>query len=167
MTIEPAPHPPLIATIGAGVPWVPGEQALADLTPEQANAPLNLNEARQALADNGIDGPDQPYNPRALRAMRIADALLARVVELTSELTETRGGVLVVATALDRLGARIHRDLHVDSSYLDVSDTDPQLARVLRDFSDLADECLEALDHPVVLASSTSTREVGDSDERD
>jgi hypothetical protein len=54
--------------------------------------PLDLGEARVALADNGIDGPDLPYNPRALHAMRIADALLA-------EVEQTRALVAAAATA--------------------------------------------------------------------
>ncbi len=60
---------------------------------------LDLDEARRVLADNGIDGPDQPYNPRALHAMRIADALLAEVeqdrVQWTASATAPEAGVLV------------------------------------------------------------------------
>ncbi|SNS90400.1 hypothetical protein [Actinoplanes regularis] len=65
--------------------------------------------------------------------------------------------VTVLATALDRLGARIHRDLHVDSSHIDLSD--PRLAATLTGFSAYADECLAALDNPAVtsaLAARTS-----------
>ncbi|TCB94451.1 hypothetical protein E0H26_21255 [Micromonospora zingiberis] len=57
--------------------------------------------------------------------------------------------VTVLATALDQLGARIHRDLHVESSHLDVS-ADPQLANTLTGFSAYADECLSVLDNPAV-----------------
>ena len=46
--------------------------------------PVDLDEARDALADNGIDGPDLPYNPRALAAMRVADTLIAEVERLTA-----------------------------------------------------------------------------------
>lgn len=52
--------------------------------------PVDLDEARMVLADNGIDGPDQPYNPRALHAMRVADALLAEVGRLRGQLVEMR-----------------------------------------------------------------------------
>lgn len=48
--------------------------------------PLDLNEIEATLADNGIDGPDQPYNPRALAAMRAADKLFAEVKRLRADL---------------------------------------------------------------------------------
>lgn len=54
-----------------------------------------------------------------------------------------------LATALDQLGARIHRDLHVESSHIDLS-VDPQLADTLAGFSAYADECLTVLDNPAV-----------------
>jgi hypothetical protein len=57
--------------------------------------------------------------------------------------------VSVLANALDNLGARIHRDLHVGSSYIDVSE-DPALAEILTGFSDFADRCLDALSDPDV-----------------
>lgn len=41
--------------------------------------PLDLDEVRAQLADNGVDGPDRPYNPQALAAMRAADAMLAEL----------------------------------------------------------------------------------------
>lgn len=65
--------------------------------------------------------------------------------------------VTVLATALDRLGARIHRDLHVESSDIDVSD-DPQLADTLAGFSAYADECLAALDNPNVMTALAAAR---------
>lgn len=64
--------------------------------------------------------------------------------------------VTVLATALDRLGARIHRDLHVDSSYIEV--TDPQLVDTLTGFSAYADECLAALDNPAVTSALAAVR---------
>jgi hypothetical protein len=67
--------------------------------------------------------------------------------------------VTVLATALDSLGARIHRDLHVESSYIDVSD-DPELTGVLTDFSSFADRCLAALNHPTVKRALAATRAV-------
>ena len=59
--------------------------------------------------------------------------------------------VTVLATALDRLGARIHRDLHVESSYIDLSGAPRRLAETLAGFSAYADECLAALDDPAVI----------------
>lgn len=61
--------------------------------------PLDIDEARAALADNGIDGPDLPYNPRALAAMRVADRLLAEVVRLTGVIGD------VGALGTSRIGA--------------------------------------------------------------
>jgi hypothetical protein len=46
---------------------------------------VDLDEVAAILADNGIDGPDLPYNPRALAAMRAADALLTEVRQLRAE----------------------------------------------------------------------------------
>jgi hypothetical protein len=63
----------------------------------------------------------------------------------------------VLATTLDRLGARIHRDLHVDSSHLDLS-ADPQLASTLSGFSAYADECLAVLDSPTVTNALAAAR---------
>jgi hypothetical protein len=40
---------------------------------------LDLDAAANDLANNGIDGPDQPHNPRALTAMRTAEHLLAEL----------------------------------------------------------------------------------------
>nr|WP_221382993.1 hypothetical protein [Actinoplanes polyasparticus] len=65
--------------------------------------------------------------------------------------------VTVLATALDNLGARIHRDLHVESSYIDVGD-DPELTEVLTDFSSFADRCLAALNDPTVKRALAATR---------
>lgn len=59
--------------------------------------------------------------------------------------------VTVLAEALDRLGARIHRDLHPESSYR--SGADPVLAATLDGFSTFAEECLAALDDPAVVAA--------------
>ncbi|GAB1644178.1 hypothetical protein [Krasilnikovia sp. MM14-A1259] len=65
--------------------------------------------------------------------------------------------VTVLATALDNLGARIHRDLHVESSYIDVGD-DPDLADLLTGFSSFADQCLAALHDPAVTRALAATR---------
>ncbi|MET8152058.1 hypothetical protein ACIBSW_40460 [Actinoplanes sp. NPDC049668] len=65
--------------------------------------------------------------------------------------------VTVLATALDNLGARIHRDLHVESSYIDVSE-DSALAEILTGFSSFADRCLAALHDPAVKRALAATR---------
>lgn len=65
--------------------------------------------------------------------------------------------VTVLATALDELGARIYRDIHIDSGYIDVSDS-PRLAATLTDFSAYADQCLAALDNPAVAQILAATR---------
>jgi hypothetical protein len=64
--------------------------------------------------------------------------------------------VTVLASALDQLGARIYRDLHVDSSDIDVSDS--RLINTLTGFSAYADECLAALDDPSVRTILAATR---------
>lgn len=71
--------------------------------------------------------------------------------------TMNTDAVTVLATALDRLGARIHRDLHVDSSYIDLSGA-PRLAETLEGFSVYADECLTALDNPAVINALAASR---------
>ena len=58
--------------------------------------------------------------------------------------------VVVLAEALDRLGARIYRDINPNSSYENI--TDPHLLKLLTGFSGFAEECLTALDHPAVRA---------------
>lgn len=69
--------------------------------------------------------------------------------------------VVVLAEALDRLGARIYRDLHLESSYLDPSGV-PGLEKTLSDFSMFTDECLTALDDPgVIEALKTAGRPEG------
>lgn len=65
--------------------------------------------------------------------------------------------VTVLATALDRLGARIHRDLHVETSHIDLS-SDPRLASMLTGFSAYADECLTVLNNPAVTSALTAAR---------
>ena len=57
--------------------------------------------------------------------------------------------VTILATALDNLGARIYRDLHVESSYIDLGDA-KAMADALTGFSSFADEVLGALSHPAV-----------------
>jgi hypothetical protein len=69
--------------------------------------------------------------------------------------------VNVLAQALDRLGARIHRDLHVESME-GAPVADPQLAATLAAFSAYADDCLEVLDDARVLAVLRATRHDGD-----
>lgn len=60
--------------------------------------------------------------------------------------------VTVLAEALDRLGARIHRDLHVETREA-APVSDPQLAATLASFSAYTDDCLQALDDARVLAA--------------
>ena len=67
--------------------------------------------------------------------------------------------VTVLAEALDRLGARIHRDLHVESSE-GAPTSDQALAATLVKFSAYTDECLEALDDARVLAALTAAKDV-------
>lgn len=62
--------------------------------------PVDLDEARDNLNDNGIDGADRPYNPEALRAMRTADRLLAEVEHLRKQIAD----VLVGQALADHLG---------------------------------------------------------------
>jgi hypothetical protein len=67
--------------------------------------------------------------------------------------------VTVLAEALDRLGARIHRDLHVESREA-APVSDPDLARTLVKFSAYADECLEVLEDARVLAALTAAKQI-------
>lgn len=67
--------------------------------------------------------------------------------------------VTVLAAALDRLGARIHRDLHVESSHIDLS-ADPELASTLTGFSAYADECLTVLDNPAVTRALAAAQAI-------
>lgn len=79
---------------------------------------------------------------------RICDERSAAIDRLTAERNR-------YAAALDKLGARIHRDLHVESSYVDLGAADPQLHAALIDLSTLADECLSVLDRTETAATST------------
>jgi hypothetical protein len=45
---------------------------------------LTLDQIAVVLADNGIDGPDLPYNPQALAAMRAADQMLAALHQVAA-----------------------------------------------------------------------------------
>jgi hypothetical protein len=65
----------------------------------------------------------------------------------------------MLAEALDRLGARIHRDLHVESREA-APVSDPDLARTLAQFSAYADECLETLEDARVVAALMAARQV-------
>jgi hypothetical protein len=70
--------------------------------------------------------------------------------------------VSALATALDKLGARIYRDLHVDSTDAVTVDADPRLTAMLTSFSAYAEECLAVLDDPsvrTVLDTAASARE--------
>jgi ribulose-5-phosphate 4-epimerase/fuculose-1-phosphate aldolase len=69
--------------------------------------------------------------------------------------------VTVLATALDELGARIYRDLHIESGHIDVSGS-PQLTAILSDFSAYADQCLAALDNPAVANALAGVPRHGD-----
>jgi hypothetical protein len=66
--------------------------------------------------------------------------------------------VTVLADALDRLGARIHRDLNVETGEAAPA-SDPELAATLVRFSAYADECLEALDDVRVLAALIAAKQ--------
>ena len=79
------------------------------------------------------------------------------VDQLASTETAYADAVTVLATALDELGARIYRDVHVDSSYIDLPEGS-KLAESLTDFSAYADQCLTALDNPVVKQALTAAR---------
>jgi hypothetical protein len=65
---------------------------------------------------------------------------------------------MALATALDNLGARLYRDLHVDTTDLAVTSRDPQVATTLISFSAYAEECLAVLDNPDVLAALEHAR---------
>ena len=65
--------------------------------------------------------------------------------------------VTVLAAALDELGARIYRDVHVDSSYIDLPE-DSKLTDTLSEFSAYADECLSVLDNPIVVRALSAAR---------
>lgn len=67
--------------------------------------------------------------------------------------------VTVLAEALDRLGARIYRDLHVESREA-APVSDPDLAMTLAKFSAYADECLEALEDARVLAALMAAKQI-------
>ncbi|MDG4750276.1 hypothetical protein O7630_04945 [Micromonospora sp. WMMD718] len=58
--------------------------------------------------------------------------------------------VTVLATALDSLGARIYRDLHIESTDLAARGVDPQVTAMLTSFSTYAEDCLAVLDDPAV-----------------
>ena len=65
--------------------------------------------------------------------------------------------VTVLATALDELGARIYRDVHVESSYLHLPE-DSKLTDTLTEFSAYTDECLTVLDNPIVVRALAAAR---------
>lgn len=65
--------------------------------------------------------------------------------------------VTALATALDELGARIYRDVHVDSSYIDLPEGS-KLTDTLTEFSAYTDECLTVLDNPVVVRALAAAR---------
>jgi hypothetical protein len=67
--------------------------------------------------------------------------------------------VTVLAEALDRLGARIHRDPHVESREA-APVSDPDLAMTLAKFSAYADECLEALEDARVLVALMAAKQI-------
>lgn len=79
------------------------------------------------------------------------------VADLHTDAATAYAAAATLADALDQLGARIHRDLHVDSSYIDPT-ADPRLADTLTGFSAFADECLTALDDPNVIAVLAALR---------
>jgi len=67
--------------------------------------------------------------------------------------------VTTLAAALDRLGARIYHEIHVESSYIDLSGA-PKLAERLAEFSACVDECLAALDDPSVIAALSTVQDI-------
>jgi hypothetical protein len=77
---------------------------------------------------------------------------------LTDE-AQPYAAVTVLAEALDRLGARIHRDLHVESGEA-APVADPDLAITLAKFSAYADECLEALEDARVVATLVAAKQL-------
>jgi hypothetical protein len=65
--------------------------------------------------------------------------------------------VRVLATALDELGARFHRDLHPESSYLDTDD--PTAVRLaIDDFAAYVEVRMNVLDHPAVKRALTEVK---------
>lgn len=68
--------------------------------------PLDLDAIRADLdvASAGIDGGDLPYHPRALKAMRAAEALLAEVERLTRDNRRARGVIDGLLEANAQLG---------------------------------------------------------------
>lgn len=129
-----------------------------------AHAPDRDGDSYFKLADDEYG--DRGFYLRSDDTRRLGYALVgdpqgaAMVVaneQLGEALVGARSAVTILAEALDRLGARFHRDLHIESSYTSPSG-DPQLDDALIKFSALADECLEALDNPVVIAALTAAR---------
>jgi hypothetical protein len=78
---------------------------------------------------------------------------------LLTEPVQPYAAVTVLAEALDRLGARIQRDLHVESREA-APVSDPDLAMTLAKFSAYADECLEALEDARVLTALMAAKQI-------
>lgn len=65
--------------------------------------------------------------------------------------------LIKIATALDNLGARVYRDLHFDSSYLDPED--PKAMReAISGFCAYAEAFLGVLNDPAVRAALDTAR---------
>lgn len=77
--------------------------------------------------------------------------------EQTSTEAAYADAVTALATALDELGARIYRDVHVESSYIDLPEGS-KLTDTLNEFSAYTDECLTVLDSPVVVRALAAAR---------
>lgn len=65
--------------------------------------------------------------------------------------------VKILATALDNLGSRFHRDLHPESSYLPMDDP-KVMADAIDRFAGYVEEQLAVLDDPVVKAALAEVR---------
>jgi hypothetical protein len=74
---------------------------------------------------------------------------------VNSSSTDFQQVVEVLADALERLGARIHRDLNVETREA-AAPEDPVWEVTLRRFTTFADECLQVLDDDRVLAALNS-----------
>lgn len=71
--------------------------------------------------------------------------------------------VAALATALDSLGARIYRDLHVENTDIAAHAADPQLVETLSGFTAYAEDCLAVLNDPevrTVLDTALASRSV-------
>lgn len=66
--------------------------------------------------------------------------------------TAAEKAALKIAIALDTLGSRIYRDVHVENTDITEAVTDPETVKILTDFTAFAEERLAVLDDPEVKA---------------